>query len=102
MRHRRDETQQAQRREAGDRNEDQFEKPLRRVAGDEAGNGDADDDRQRPALQHRNDTIEVGTMIASDVPTQSGMRASSGTPVMRNTSYSTGMTIAPPPTPNRP
>ncbi len=41
-------------------------------------------------------------MIASDVPTQSGMRTSSGTPAMRNTSYSTGMTIAPPPTPKSP
>ena len=41
-------------------------------------------------------------MIASEVPTQSGMRTSSGTPAMRNTSYRTGMTIAPPPTPNSP
>ena len=41
-------------------------------------------------------------MMASEVPTHSGMRTSSGTPVMRNTSYSTGMTIAPPPTPNSP
>ena len=35
----------------------------------------------------------VGTMIASEVPTQSCMRTSSGTPRMRNTSYSTGTMI---------
>ena len=44
----------------------------------------------------------VGTMIASEVPMQSCMRTSSGTPMMRNTSYSTGTMIAPPPMPNRP
>ena len=44
----------------------------------------------------------VGTMMASEVPTQSCMRTSSGTPRMRNTSYSTGTMTAPPPMPNRP
>src|SRR6185312_6804635 len=41
-------------------------------------------------------------MIASDVPMQSCMRTSSGTPMTRKTSYSTGTMIAPPPMPNRP
>ena len=44
----------------------------------------------------------VGMMIASEVPTQSCMRTSSGTPRTRNTSYSTGTMMAPPPMPNRP
>ena len=44
----------------------------------------------------------VGTMMASEVPTQSCMRTSSGTPSTRNTSYSTGTMMAPPPMPNRP
>ena len=33
-----------------------------------------------------NERIEVGMMMASDVPTQSGMRTSSGTPTMRKSS----------------
>src|SRR5690348_8945949 len=41
-------------------------------------------------------------MIASEVPMQSCMRTSSGTPMTRNTSYNTGTMIAPPPIPNRP
>src|SRR5262249_11048881 len=44
----------------------------------------------------------VGTMMASEVPTQSCMRTSSGTPRMRKTSNSTGTMTAPPPMPNRP
>ena len=41
-------------------------------------------------------------MIASEVPMQSCIRTSSGTPNMRNTSNSTGTITAPPPIPNRP
>src|SRR5262244_677240 len=41
-------------------------------------------------------------MIASEVPTQSCMRISSGTPSRRNTSNNTGTMTAPPPTPNNP
>ena len=44
----------------------------------------------------------VGMMIAIEVPTQSCMRTSSGTPRMRKISYSTGTMMAPPPMPNRP
>ena len=44
----------------------------------------------------------VGTMMASDVPMHNCMRTSSGTPSTRNTSYSTGTMMAPPPMPNRP
>ena len=44
----------------------------------------------------------VGTMMAIEVPMQSCMRTSSGTPSTRNTSYSTGTMMAPPPMPNRP
>ena len=44
----------------------------------------------------------VGTMMASEVPMHSCMRTSSGTPSARNTSYSTGTMMAPPPMPNRP
>src|SRR3974390_866641 len=44
----------------------------------------------------------VGTMIASEVPTQSCMRTSSGTPSTRKPSNSTGTMTAPPPMPNRP
>ena len=44
----------------------------------------------------------VGTMMASEVPMHSCMRTSSGTPSTRNTSYSTGTMMAPPPMPNRP
>src|SRR5712691_6397959 len=50
----------------------------------------------------RNEITLVGTMIASEVPTQSWKRTSSGTPSARNTSYRTGTTSAPPPMPNRP
>src|SRR4029077_12172832 len=46
--------------------------------------------------------MAVGTMIASDVPTQSCMRTASGTSRMRKTSYSTGTMTAPPPMPNSP
>src|ERR1700733_6633299 len=41
-------------------------------------------------------------MMASEVPMQSCMRTSSGTPTTRNTSNSTGTMTAPPPIPNRP
>src|ERR1039457_6144846 len=41
-------------------------------------------------------------MMASEVPMQSCMRTSSGTSSARNTSYSTGTIMAPPPMPNRP
>ena len=44
----------------------------------------------------------VGAMMASEVPTQSCMRTSSGTPSRRNTSNSTGTMTAPPPMPNNP
>src|SRR5690242_8271587 len=44
----------------------------------------------------------VGTMMASEVPMQSCMRTSSGTPSTRKTSYSTGTITEPPPMPNRP
>src|SRR5215470_5745471 len=50
----------------------------------------------------RNDSTFVGTMMASEVPTQSWKRTSSGTPSARNTSYRTGTMSAPPPMPNRP
>ena len=46
--------------------------------------------------------IEVGMITASEVPTQSGMRTSSGTPMTRNTSYRIGTMTAPPPTPKTP
>src|ERR1700690_3837084 len=46
--------------------------------------------------------IVVGIMMASEVPMQSCMRTSSGTSIARNTSYSTGTIMAPPPIPNRP
>src|SRR5450759_2689778 len=46
--------------------------------------------------------IVVGIMMASEVPMQSCMRTSSGTSSARNTSYSTGTIMAPPPIPNRP
>src|SRR3954449_2045562 len=41
-------------------------------------------------------------MIASEVPMQSCIRTSSGTPARRNASYSTGTMTAPPPMPNNP
>src|SRR6266851_4159174 len=41
-------------------------------------------------------------MIASEVPMQSCMRTSSGTPSTRKNSYSTGTMTAPPPMPNSP
>src|SRR5215469_16466609 len=41
-------------------------------------------------------------MMAIEVPTQSCMRTSSGTPRRRKTSNSTGTMTAPPPTPNNP
>src|SRR5258708_10193526 len=41
-------------------------------------------------------------MIASEVPTQSCIRTSSGTWYMRNNSNRTGTMTAPPPMPNRP
>src|SRR5712691_4846733 len=41
-------------------------------------------------------------MMASEVPTHSCMRSSSGTPRMRKTSNSTGTMTAPPPMPNSP
>ena len=44
----------------------------------------------------------VGTIIASEVPMQSCIRAASGTPARRNASYSTGTITAPPPMPNSP
>ena len=50
----------------------------------------------------RYERMVVGRMIAIEVPTHSCIRTSSGTPRMRNTSYSTGTMIAPPPMPNRP
>src|SRR5712671_826037 len=48
------------------------------------------------------DRTVVGTMMASDVPTQSCMRTSSGTPKMRKISNNTGTTTMPPPIPNSP
>ena len=50
----------------------------------------------------RYDRTVVGMMMASEVPMQSCMRTSSGTLSARNTSYSTGTMMAPPPMPNRP
>ena len=44
----------------------------------------------------------MGTMIANEVPIQVWMRTSSGTSSTRNTSYSTGTMMAPPPLPNSP
>ena len=41
-------------------------------------------------------------MMAIEVPTQSCIRTSSGTPISRKTSYSTGTITAPPPIPNNP
>ena len=41
-------------------------------------------------------------MIANEVPMQSCMRTSSGTPNTRKNSYSTGTITAPPPMPNSP
>ncbi len=46
--------------------------------------------------------IDVGTIIVRDVPTQSCMRTSSGTPNKRKISYKIGTMIAPPPIPKRP
>src|ERR1700730_3848903 len=50
----------------------------------------------------RYDRTVVGTMMASDVPTQSCMRTSCGTPNMRKSSNNTGTTMMPPPMPNNP
>jgi hypothetical protein len=54
------------------------------------------------AAWDRADRIEVGTIIASDVPTASGIAISSDTPVSRKVSKNTGTLTAPPPIPKIP
>ena len=56
-----------------------------------------------PCLQWvANAEIEVGTIIAQEVPMHSCMRTSSATESNPNTSYRTGTMMVPPPIPNRP